>query len=193
MQLLIVNTDNKTLEVYVDDKLIKVINDVWIGQNGVSEPEEMIEGNQKTPLGLYNLGVAFGTHNLDINYPYFKIKNNDYWVDDINSKHYNYMVRLKEDIDNFGYDYIIREDEKDFSSAEHLLDYEMQYEYSVFIEYNIENQIVNGKGNGKSSAIFLHCHGTKGYTGGCVALKKEDMEYIINLLDRRKEPKILIK
>ena len=74
------------------------------------------------------------------------------------------------------------------------MDYKQQYEYAIFIEYNTSNQInEEGIGNNKGSAIFLHCHGNKGYTGGCVAINKEDMFWIINYIDRRKNPKILIK
>lgn len=194
-QLLEVNLKEKpyTMKIYDDGKLVKEIDEVWIGRNGVVEPEDAIEFDEKTPLGLYDLGVAFGMHDLDIKYPYFKVQDNDYWVDDYKSSHYNYMVRIGEDISNFGYHYIIREDEKDFDSAEHLKDYEMQYEYAVFIEYNSSGQINNGIGNNKGSAIFLHCFGLKGYTGGCVAVSRENMEFIMNFLDRDKHPKILIK
>lgn len=195
-QLLVVDVKEKpyTMAIFEDGKLIKNIDEVWIGRNGVIEPEKAIEGDDKTPLGLYNLGVGFGMHDLDINYPYFKVQDNDYWVDDYKSSHYNYMVRIGEDIHNFGYHYIISEDEKDFESAEHLKDYEMQYEYSVFIEFNSDGQIdENGIGNNKGSAIFLHCFGLKGYTGGCVAVSRENMEFIMNFLDRDKHPKILIK
>ena len=195
-QLLVVDVKEKpyTMAIFEDGKLIKNIDEVWIGRNGVIEPEKAIEGDDKTPLGLYNLGVGFGKHDLDINYPYFKVQDNDYWVDDYKSSHYNYMVRIGEDIPNFGYHYIISEDEKDFGSAEHLKDYEMQYEYSVFIEFNSDGQIdENGIGNNKGSAIFLHCFGLKGYTGGCVAVSRENMEFIMNFLDRDKHPKILIK
>ena len=194
-QLLEVNLKEKpyTMKIYDDGKLVKEIDEVLIGRNGVVEPEDAIEFDEKTPLGLYDLGVAFGMHDLDIKYPYFKVQDNDYWVDDYKSSHYNYMVRIGEDISNFGYHYIIREDEKDFDSAEHLKDYEMQYEYAVFIEYNSSGQINNGIGNNKGSAIFLHCFGLKGYTGGCVAVSRENMEFIMNFLDRDKHPKILIK
>ena len=194
-QLLEVNLKEKpyTMKIYDDGKLVKEIDEVWIGRNGVVEPEDAIEFDEKTPLGLYDLGVAFGMHDLDIKYPYFKVQDNDYWVDDYKSSHYNYTVRIGEDISNFGYHYIIREDEKDFDSAEHLKDYEMQYEYAVFIEYNSSGQINNGIGNNKGSAIFLHCFGLKGYTGGCVAVSRENMEFIMNFLDRDKHPKILIK
>ena len=195
-QLLIVDVKEKpyTMMIFEDGKLIKNIDEVWIGRNGVSAPENSAEYDEKTPLGLYNLGVGFGMHDLDINYPYFKVQDNDYWVDDCKSRHYNYMVRIGENIPNFGYHYIISEDEKDFESAEHLKDYEMQYEYSVFIEFNCDGQIdANGIGNNKGSAIFLHCFGLKGYTGGCVAVSRENMEFIMHFLDRGKHPKILIK
>lgn len=195
-QLLIVDVKEKpyTMMIFEDGKLIKKIDEVWIGRNGVSAPGNSAEYDEKTPLGLYNLGVGFGMHDLDINYPYFKVQDNDYWVDDCKSSHYNYMVRIGEDIPNFGYHYIISEDEKDFESAEHLKDYEMQYEYSVFIEFNCDGQIdENGIGNNKGSAIFLHCFGLKGYTGGCVAVSRENMEFIMHFLDRDKHPKILIK
>ena len=176
-QLLVVDVKEKpyTMAIFEDGKLIKNIDEVWIGRNGVIEPEKAIEGDDKTPLGLYNLGVGFGKHDLDINYPYFKVQDNDYWVDDCKFSHYNYMVRIGEDIPNFGY-------------------HEMQYEYSVFIEFNSDGQIdENGIGNNKGSAIFLHCFGLKGYTGGCVAVSRENMEFIMHFLDRDKQPKILIK
>ena len=195
-QLLIVDVKEKpyTMKILADGKLIRNIDEVWIGRNGATEPENIIDFDERTPLGLYNLGVGFGMHDLDIGYSYFKIQDNDYWVDDYKSSHYNYMVRIGEDIPNFGYHYIISEDEKDFDSAEHLKDYEMQYEYSVFIEFNCDGQIdENGIGNNKGSAIFLHCFGLKGYTGGCVAVSRENMEFIMNFLDRDKQPKILIK
>ena len=195
-QLLIVNVKDKpyTMQIYENGKLVKFIDEVWIGRNGVSEPEDCVEFDEKTPVGLYNVGIAFGMHNLDIDYPYIKIQDNDYWVDDYKSKHYNYMVRIGEEIPNFGYSYIVSEDKKDFSSAEHLNDYKMQYAYSVFIEYNAKDQFdKNGIGNNKGSAIFLHCFGQKGYTGGCVAVSQENMLFIMNFLNRKKHPKILIR
>ena len=57
----------------------------------------------------------------------------------------------------------------------------------------IRNIDENGIGNNKGSAMFLHCFGLKGYTGGCVAVSRENMEFIMNFLDRDKQPKILIK
>ena len=192
-QLFTVDTKEKLMYVYEDDKLIKTISDVWIGRNGVSTFEEAIEFDEKTPLGLFNLGVSFGINDMDIKYPYIKIDNGSFWVDDYKSSHYNYFVEIGKEVNNFNYPYIVSLKEKDFNSAEHLIDYKQQYEYAIFIEYNASNQIKEGIGNNKGSAIFLHCHGNKGYTGGCVAVSKEDMLWIMNYIDREKSPKILIK
>ena len=195
-QLLIVNIakDDISMDIYEDGELVRKVPDVWIGQTGCIDVDKIIDFDLKTPLGFYNLGVGFGMRDMDIDYPYIKVQDNDYWVDDYKSYHYNYLVRIGEDIPNFGYHYIVREDKKSFDSAEHLKDYEMQYEYAVFIEFNSDNQIdENGVGNNKGSAIFLHCHGTKGYTGGCVAVNREDMEFIMRFLNRDKNPKILIR
>lgn len=54
--------------------------------------------------------------------------------------------------------------------SEHIVDYEYQYQYCLNISYNEEGKA------GLGSAIFLHCLGPyKPYTGGCVALPKEEM------------------
>ena len=190
-QLIVVEISNKnTMKLYKDDKLIKNINHVEIGKNGVNK--HTYEGSMTTPLGQFNLGIAFGIHNLNINYPYIKINKNLYWVDDENSKYYNKLVSLNEKINNLNYPYIINLNKKDFSSAEHLIDYPKQYEYAIYIEYNVNGEKYED-GRGKSSAIFIHCLGDKGYTGGCIAIPREEMIFILNFLDINKNPKIIIK
>lgn len=190
-QTIIVELGNKNImQIYENDKLIKQINHVEIGKNGASE--NIHETSVKTPLGTFNLGIAFGTHNLNINYPYIKTNENLYWVDDVNSKYYNKLVSLNETINTFNYPYIINTNKKEFNSAEHLIDYPKQYEYAVYIEYNVNGEKYEN-GMGKGSAIFLHCLGDKGYTGGCVAIPKEDMLFVLKFLDRNKNPKIVIK
>lgn len=190
-QLIVVEIGNRnTMKLYKDDKLIKNINHVEIGKNGVNK--HTYEGSMTTPLGQFNLGIAFGIHNLNINYPYIKINKNLYWVDDENSKYYNKLVSLNEKINNLNYPYIINLNKKDFSSAEHLIDYPKQYEYAIYIEYNVNGEKYED-GRGKSSAIFIHCLGNKGYTGGCIAIPREEMIFILNFLDRNKNPKIIIK
>ena len=190
-QLIVVEIGNtNTMKIYEGSNLIKKINHVEIGKNGVSN--HTYEGSVTTPLGQFNLDIAFGTHDLNISYPYIKTSVNHYWVDDSNSKYYNNLVSLNEPINTFDYPYIINSNQKEFSSAEHLIDYPKQYEYAVYIEYNVDGEKYED-GVGKGSAIFLHCLGDKGYTGGCVAIPKEDMLFILNFLDRNKHPQIIIK
>ena len=187
-QLLTVDTINHIMYVMVDNKLIKTIKNVFVGKNGTTSVDKAIEGDMKTPLGLFNLGVAFGIHDLSIDYPYIKIDDGSFWVDDNNSKYYNCFVELGRKVDDFGYSYIFNLDEKEFSSAEHLISYKEAYEYAIFIEFNVCNK---NHGNNKGSAIFLHCGSS--YTHGCVAVSRDDMLWILNFLDRNKNPKILIK
>ena len=190
-QLIVVEIGNiNTMKIYEDGNLIKEINHVEIGKNGASE--NIHESSIKTPLGHFNLGIAFGTHDLNINYPYIKINENLYWIDDVNSKYYNKLISLNNKINTYNYPYIINTDKKEFVSAEHLINYSKQYEYAVNIEYNVNGEKYEN-GIGKGSAIFLHCLGEKGYTGGCIAISKENMLFVLNFLNRNKNPQILIK
>lgn len=165
-------------------EIIKTIKPVYIGKNGITQNKE--EGDKKTPLGLYKIGPAFGTKELNINYPYLTITKNSYFVDDINSAFYNNWVELG-DIPIHGYSYVTNSDKITWNSAEHLIDYPIAYELGLIIEYNMENTI-----KGKGSAIFCHIK-NKDYTEGCIAINKNDMEYIINWLDKDKNPHILIQ
>ena len=191
-QLLIVDTKNKKMYIYDDKKLVKTISNVYYGKNGVASSNEMIEGGLKTPVGKYKLGIAFGTEDVNIDYPYIKINNDSYWVDDSTSPYYNKFVQINSKVNDYDYPYVLNIEKKDFSSAEHLIEYAKYYKYSVFIEYNaptIKNSAIPNKG----SAIFLHCSGNKEYTYGCISVSEEDMEWIIHFLNKDKNPCIIIK
>ena len=98
----------------------------FIGENGITSNK--IEGDGKTPKGVFELGLVFGIHSkeeicLNSNIEYFKINQNLYWVDDIKSKYYNQLVD-------------IAKVNKDWNSAEHLIEYPKQYEYAIEIKAN---------------------------------------------------------
>ncbi|MBQ9279460.1 MAG: L,D-transpeptidase family protein [Clostridia bacterium] len=138
----------------------------FIGRNGATEHK--VEGDLKTPIGEFDLGIAMGMHpetafTNHLHVPYLAINENLYWVDDANSKYYNQLV----DISNV---------EKDWQSAEHLIDYPKSYEYLIEIKCNPQN--IPGKG----SAVFLHAV-DKGPTAGCVAVECEIMKKIIESVD----------
>ena len=142
------------LQFYDKDNKIHE-TEAFIGINGVTK--EKVEGDGKTPIGTFDLGITFGTHKFlnSINRKYIQINNNLYWVDDIKSKYYNQLVD-------------ITKVNKDWNSAEHLIEYSREYEYAVEIKVNPEN--VPGKG----SAIFMHCSVGKP-TAGCVAIDREKL------------------
>lgn len=162
-------------KIYVrteNDKVVLIYKDLkvpaYIGKNGFTK--DKVEGDMKTPIGEFDLGIVFGKHDLDIKLPYVKINENHYWVDDVNSEDYDRLIESKE---------------KPNFSAEHLIDYvDDAYEYAIDI---IENpEYIRGRG----SAIFLHCK-RKEYTAGCVAISKEDMEKLIYMIDS--DTKIVIE
>lgn len=137
----------------------------FIGKNGITNSK--VEGDGKTPEGLFKLGIAFGTHdikemNKDIEY--IEINENLYWVDDVKSKYYNKLVDITK----------VR---KDWNTAEHLIEYPKQYEYAIEIKSNIDN-IPN-----RGSAIFLHCS-INSPTSGCVAIERNKMLEIFKRLNQ---------
>ena len=83
----------------------------------------------------------------------------DYWSGDQRDGYgYNTMVSIKDMPD------------LDTENSEHIVDYTYHYQYCLNISYN--DKCVPGDG----SAIFLHCLGpNKPYTGGCVAIPKNQM------------------
>ena len=133
----------------------------FIGKNGITNDKK--EGDGKTPIGKYNLGVAFGTHNEVKFSNYIKINENLHWVDDVNSKFYNQLVDITK----------VR---KDWNSSEHLIEYPKQYEYAMEIKTNPKN-IPN-----KGSAIFLHCSAEKP-TAGCIAIEAKYMKFLLDKIE----------
>ena len=91
----------------------------YIGRNGLTTDKH--EGDGKTPIGVYDLGLAFGVEkNPGTKIPYKELDEKDVWVDDINSKYYNRYVRS--DIAD-----------KDWISEEHLCNYKESYTYAIVI------------------------------------------------------------
>ena len=128
-----------------------------VGLNGVGDA---YEGSRRTPRGVYSLTTAFGIlQDPGTALPYTKVDASHYWVDDPSSRYYNQFVST-DDV------------QKDWSSAEHLIDYTTAYAYAIAIDYNTD--CVPGAG----SAFFLHCS-TGGPTYGCVSVSKADMLFFL--------------
>lgn len=133
------NIENKMYVVFKNNKTTlkfpkcNIEEEAFIGKNGMTKDKE--EGDGKTPVGEFNLGLILGTHKNEKNInglEYIQITEDMYWVDDIKSKYYNKLVS-------------IRNVEKDWNSAEHLIEYPVQYEYLLEIKTNPKN--ISGKGS----------------------------------------------
>ena len=138
---------------------------VW-GLKGCTEDKR--EGDKKTPCGVYQFNKAFGIlEDPGCVLPYHQVTEADYWVDDPKSAHYNRMVTAGQV-------------EKDWDSAEHLIEVSPYYNYALSLTYNEE--AVPGLG----SAIFLHCT-TDGYPGssGCICIPEPEMKTVMQSASER--------
>ena len=143
--------------------------DGFVGANGVTT--DMHEGGYASPKGLYPVGDAFYIYNKpETGLSTFEVTNETYWVDDPDSKYYNKRVEGISD--------------KDWNSAEHMIDYAAAYEYGFVIDYN-PDAVYNA-----GSAIFFHISYSS--TAGCVGTDKDMVLQYLAKLDSTKNPYILI-
>ena len=140
-----------------DEKWDEIINsDAHIGKNGLGKEKE---GDLKTPVGKYKFNYYFGmADNPGTKMPYVKLTDSHWWNCDSNTKEYNTMINT----DEYGHNF-------DKSPSEHMIEYDLAYQYGMNINYNEE--AIPGKG----SAIFLHCFTLNPFSFGCIAIPKEDM------------------
>ena len=150
----------------------KAIN-ASVGRNGIANKEEKIEGDGKSPSGLFELGRVFGYDELGpTSLDYTQSTPEDKWIDDAEASDYNTYVRGNTSAKSF----------------EHLKLNSIDYKYCMVIEYNTK-PVVKGKG----SAIFFHVADEK-YTptSGCVAIAENDMLNYLQWLMPNKKRGILL-
>ena len=162
---------NKGILYYKDVKC-----EAFLGANGLTHNK--VEGDKKTPIGEFDIGMAFGMHNknelyLDESIYYEKLTDSMYWISDSNSVYYNRFINTENTIQNW-------------NCAEHLIDYTIQYEYAIEIKTNPNRVPKCG------SAIFLHCSNGKP-TMGCISIDSQYMKKIISEINSRTKVLILEK
>ena len=142
-----------------------------IGKKGLTENK--IEGDKKTPKGIYSLGNLYYRGDK-VKKPKtllkcVKIRKNMGWCNDINNKLYNKEIKIKK---KMKYERLFRNDYK--------------YNYLIPIKYNWRNPKKN-----KGSAIFIHL--TKNYkpTAGCIALLQKDFLILVKLIKKNTRIKII--
>ncbi|MBR1812853.1 MAG: hypothetical protein IJ773_03405 [Lachnospiraceae bacterium] len=138
--------------------------DGWVGEGEVGPTDDY---NHATPPGVFTLGQCFGTlPDPGCTRDYLQLDDSWYWVDDPESVHYNQLISTNWE----GYD------TSQFNSAEHLIDYDVSYQYSVAINYNTD-PIVKGMG----SAIFFHVEHASP-TWGCIGVPIDIMVTVLQRL-----------
>lgn len=142
-----------------------------IGRNGFAVIGAKIEGDGKTPSGLFSLGQLFSYEpSINTKLSFIQSTNEDKWIDDTASTDYNRYIRGNTEAKSF----------------EHLWLNSIYYKYCMVIEYNTK-PVVKGKG----SAIFFHLADEQySPTAGCVAIKETDMQNILQWLEPAKRKAI---
>jgi L,D-peptidoglycan transpeptidase YkuD (ErfK/YbiS/YcfS/YnhG family) len=149
-----------------------LINGV-LGLKGFAPINKKREGDYKTPVGIYSLGLAFGYEkNVITKLEYRQLTDDDYWVDDPNAPNYNQWVIGKPNVKSF----------------EKMKRNDNLYKYGIVVNYNM-NPVIKWKG----SAVFFHLwRGPNLGTGGCIGLSEKDILIILKWLDREKKPLVIL-
>ncbi len=141
-----------------------------VGSRGISY--DKIEGDNKTPAGLFPLGTAFDNESMALKVNYRQITRIDKFIDDPDDPKYNQWVHGIATANSY----------------ENMLRDDGTYKYGIVIKYNM-NPIVKGRG----SAIFMHIwYGYNIGSIGCITVSEKDMLKIIQWLDNSLNPHILI-
>jgi len=142
-----------------------------IGKNG--RTTKKIEGDNKTPKGLYALGPLYYRKDRILKpstkLKKIEIKKNFGWCDDIKSKFYNKPIKINKKI---RHEKLYRNDKK--------------YDLFIPIKYNSKKPKKN-----KGSAIFLHLTSDYKKTQGCVAIKENDMLILLKLINKKTKINII--
>lgn len=181
--LIVVDTgDKSTAKVYCYEKGSK---DIWWNIAGEGKPitekgffgenggdYDIAPDSGKSPFGFYRLKEGFYIgEKPNTTYPLFEITDDIYWVDDPESEFYNQKVEGT--------------DEKDWSSADHMISEESSYKYGLVIDFNIDP--VDSK---LAGSIFMHCGNAP--TKGSVVVPEKVMKAILEWLDNDSDAYIFI-
>lgn len=145
--------------------LMQVSTPCFIGKNGLGKTKE---GDLKTPVGTFHFTCAFGNDDdPGCKMPYVKATEYTYWSGDPDCM-YNQMIEDCRKYPDLNLELC----------DEHIVDYPIHYQYGLNISYNEEGT------PGLGSAIFLHCLSTgKPWTGGCIGIPFNRMQYIMTRVD----------
>ena len=142
-----------------------------IGKKGTTS--DKIEGDKKTPKGIFSLGPLFYRKDRITN-PITKLERKEIkksmgWCDDIKSKNYNKLIKIDNKIKH-----------------EKLFQQKKNYDLIILIKYNTSKPKKD-----KGSAIFIHLTNNYKKTLGCIAMKKKDLLILLRLIKKKTQIQIL--
>ncbi|MFD6189980.1 L,D-transpeptidase family protein [Streptomyces sp. NPDC060275] len=149
-----------------------------VGSNGVTNGGTRQQGTWTTPTGTYTITEGFGVEASGTSMPYHVVTDDDWWVEDPESKFYNSMHGAQ------GADFPLTESGD--RGSEHLIGYPTQYAKALVINFN-RWPATPGRGAG----IFLHVNGS-GATAGCVSVPRATMDRFMNWIEPSAHPRIAI-
>ncbi len=144
--------------------------EVSIGRNGLGKERE---GDGKTPVGIFALEDVYGYHDLHASMPFFRSTTETICVDDSRSRYYNRIVEMP----------MVK---KDYESFEKMRRDDELYDMVVTVGYNKERVPMKG------SCIFLHIARGTAPTAGCIAMKRTQMETLIEWLEPASHPVLFV-
>lgn len=164
-----------------------------LGYGGLVPGDKRKQGTGTTPTGTYAFTSAFGIKSdPGTKLSYIKVDNNDAWT--YNPKFpntYNVFQTANKNWSSYG------------NYVEILSSYKKQYNYVAILDFNLPNGKITEGANGvnrtdqsantsQGGGIFLHVsNGTK--TAGCIAIPERAMKEILEWLDPKKNPVIVIQ
>jgi L,D-peptidoglycan transpeptidase YkuD (ErfK/YbiS/YcfS/YnhG family) len=164
-----------------------------LGYGGLVPGSKRKQGTGTTPTGTYAITWAFGIKSdPGTKMTYTKVDNNDAWTYNPRvPSTYNVFQTANKTWANYG-DYV-----------ERLSTYRKQYNYVAVLDFNLPagkittgsdgiNRTDQSADTSRGGGIFLHVsNGTK--TAGCIAIPQKTMRAILEWLDPKKNPVIVIQ
>ncbi len=137
-------------------------------------PDEPIkvEGDGKSPAGLFKLDRLFGYEDSSFDLPYLQVDETTLCIDDSTSSHYNQIIR--------------QNDHTPFKSFEFMKRNDVLYKLGIVVRHNEQNF------KNRGSCIFMHIQKAKGSpTAGCTSMQEEQLLKIMKWLKEEKKPLLL--
>ena len=164
----------------------------WLGARGMAPAAKRRQSTNTTPAGTFEIPSAFGRRaDPGTGLPYVQIDRNDSWPYDRDHPR-TYNVFQDRPVDRAAYG----------RSIEWLWSMGPQYDYVAVLDYNLPDGTVKRGPDGirrtdepantsAGGGIFLHV--SKGEpTAGCVSVPRTRMRAILEWLDPKKDPVIVI-